>query len=200
MQPPRDIVFDIETSPLPKEELDIYAEKFPKKPKARTYKLDAPALYWTTGQVACVGMKWNEDEEVVICTGDEYDTLNEAHEVMKNYQDTFIGFNSIDFDAKFLTGRAWKHLIPMKLPISKYAKNHIDIYQILGGSYGSTKVSLAELAHHFGVDDAHWGHGAMVADWWTNKEYNNIIKHCRGDIISTYRIYTGFIKPMYRGF
>lgn len=194
----RTLICDIETAPLSKEELEEYGKRFPKKPHAKMYKLDKPGLYWTTGQVVCVGLKECDDEEVVICTGDEYKTLIEAHEIMKDYQDFFVTFNGDQFDLKFLTGRAWKHLIPMKLPTGKYQKNHCDIYQVLGGSWGSTKVSLEELAHHFGVYDDLWGHGYEVEKWWQDKDFDSIKRHCSGDINTTYKIYHGFIKEMYR--
>jgi len=194
----REIVIDIETVPI--DDLELYKQKFPKKPNARSYKPDKAALYWTTGQVCCIGLKWQDDDEITICTGDEYDTLKEAHEILKGYNDQYVSFNGIDFDFKFIVGRAWKHLIPIRLPTNRYAKNHHDIYNILGGNYGSSKASLAELAYHFGVDDEYWGNGAQVEEWWQAKEWDKICKHNRGDIISTYRIWHGYIKNMYRQF
>lgn len=198
MKTPREMIVDIETAPIPRDELDAYIEKFPKKPHAKLYKPDKPSLYWTTGQVVCVGLMHEEDNPITICKGDEGDTLTEAHEILKAYTDQYITFNGQSFDFPYLTARAWKNLVPMRLPMSKYAKNHTDIFQILGGTYGSTKVSLQELAYHFGVDDDIHGHGSEIEALWNTKHFDEICKHCRGDIITTYRIYHGYIKRMYR--
>jgi len=73
--------------------------------------------------------------------------------------------------------------------------SHYDMYEILSSfyNYNLQKGKLSQWARRMGVSPV-FGSGDKVLEWYENKEYENIIKHCESNVISTYELYEHIVK------
>jgi uncharacterized protein YprB with RNaseH-like and TPR domain len=102
---------------------------------------------------------------------------------------TTVTFNGSEFDLPFLRMRGLLHGVDFAgvLPLEKFSKTHIDIYQVLGGKW-VLPAKLAEYSWYFSIDDI-VDSGADVARMWADGELDRIANHCRGDVIATEKLY-----------
>jgi predicted PolB exonuclease-like 3'-5' exonuclease len=125
-----------------------------------------------------------DDDEDVILAG----AYNYLHD---HTPFTLVTFNGRDFDLPMLYMRGLLHGYDFAqvLPMDKYTKTHIDLYQHLGGRWGMNG-TLAELAWHFGLADELDGHGSNVQQQFDSGDWESIIAHCRSDVEVTERLYS----------
>lgn len=184
---------EVETDEKPKKGRKKAKPKKDPKPKS---KAGSGGLHWLTGRIACVGIKPLGKEPVVLIDEDESVIMAGVYEILAdNYPFTTITFNGSEFDLPFLRMRGLLHGVDFSgvLPLEKYSKTHLDLYQIMGGKW-VLPAKLAEYAWYFGITDI-VDSGADVARMWENGEFDRIANHCRGDVIATeglyYRIFPG---------
>lgn len=128
------LVFDIETAPLPAEELERVKPKFTPKAnlkKEETIKKDleeqeqkwieSAALNAITGKVLAIGYQINNQPTCIIDgKGDEAEILKTFWELVRQQRECiFVGFNIGEFDIPFLIRRSHKHDIT---PVFYYVK------------------------------------------------------------------------------
>jgi predicted PolB exonuclease-like 3'-5' exonuclease len=115
---------------------------------------------------------------------------------------TLVTFNGRDFDLPMLYMRGLLHGYDFAqvLPMDKYSKTHIDIYQHLGGRWGMNG-TLAEFAWHFGLADELDGHGSSIQQQFDSGDWESIIAHCRADVEVTeslfLRMFPNGVKKRY---
>jgi predicted PolB exonuclease-like 3'-5' exonuclease len=175
----RNLVFDIETVPLPTDQLQAVMPAFnpeeiktgnmvdqdkinAKIEKARLEQFNRfmrrAALSALTSRIAMLGIK-GETGPVEIIAGEETDIINHFmtfFEMMVDKGGHWIGFNIANFDLPFLIRRAWFHRIriPYGIVRGRYLTSFFtDLLQLWTGSEYSNQfeVSLDELAQFFGV-------------------------------------------------
>lgn len=165
--------------------LDSHA---PEKPKLKSEK---PGLHWATGRVACIGLKEGGKPAMCIMESTEEKTLWRAYEILKDLHPfKIITFNGHSFDFPFLIVRAAKYGIPMSsyLTMNRYDRNHVDIYDVMGNKF-TTNGRLAEYAHVFDCFEKIYDSGANVEELWNAGKFDDIAKHCIGDVEVTEIIY-----------
>lgn len=185
------IIFDIETGPLPANELiippfdpsqvkvgniknpDLIAERIQKAEEthAADYIKNA-ALDALTGQVLCIAYRFKHDATAIISSDadgekamlQQFWTLLTALE--RNPQ--LVGFNIRSFDLPFLIKRSWKHRLspPYWLRNGRYWNDLVldlrDVWQ-LGDSRAHG--SLGAISRHLGLGDK-TGSGADFHRLW----------------------------------
>jgi predicted PolB exonuclease-like 3'-5' exonuclease len=109
---------------------------------------------------------------------------------------TFVGFNSIGFDAYFLLTRSMYHRI---LPTNKNFANlkmyqshpHYDIMQHLGNWRWENIVSLGAACEFFGLPNPKAGEvsGKSVHEAWKKGNLKGIAKYVMDDVHATKNLY-----------
>jgi hypothetical protein len=173
----KNYVFDIETIPLPSNQLEALLPAFdpelvkvgnfgPEKAaekieKARAEHLNRfmrrAALSAITGQIAMLGIQ-EENEPAEIIDGQEADIINYFLNLFETNFDKgihFIGFNIANFDLPFLIRRAWFHglKVPAGIVRNRYLTSFFtDLLQLWNSSEHANEfgVSLNDLAQFFG--------------------------------------------------
>jgi uncharacterized protein YprB with RNaseH-like and TPR domain len=189
------LVLDIETIPLDKERLDEYKEKFEATSKKKNKRSSKGGLHFLTGRLVCAGVKpvgamectFADEEEAVIIEG-LVGYLRECR------IDQLITFNGKLFDLPFIRLRAalYGYDITNYLPFERYSKQHYDIYEQLGGKWG-LNCSLAEYAWHFGLDTI-VDHGSDIAKMYKKNDWDGIVQHNVGDLITTEALYKKLVR------
>jgi hypothetical protein len=175
----KNYVFDIETVPLPTDQLQAIMPVFnpeeiktgnlvdqekinAKIEKARLEQFNRfmkrAALSALTGRVAMLGIKGPEDE-IEISQGDEIGIIKHFLSFFERQIEKgghWIGFNIASFDIPFIVRRAWFHRIPIPYGIirGRYLTSFFtDLLQLWTGSEYSNQfeVSLNDLAQFFNV-------------------------------------------------
>jgi len=208
------ITLDIETASIDSERLASFKARFEPKPpepdpeleeeapkkrkkaakkeeKPKKLKSDRAGLHFLTGRVVCVGAKIFGRTPDMFAQEEEEITLAGLYTYLDSRQPfTLVTFNGRDFDVPMLYMRGLLHGFDFSqvLPMDKYSKNHIDLYQHLGGRWGMNG-KLAELAWHFGIEDGLEGSGSDVQKDFDNGDWDGIIEHCRADVITTEKLY-----------
>jgi DNA polymerase elongation subunit (family B) len=213
------LIIDIETAPITKERLDSYisafepelmvegdpdwveveadekpkkgAKKKPKKPKPKVGSKSAKGgLHWLTGQICCVGVLPTDGEPVMFADEDEEVVLvGLYHYLYDAFPYLTVTFNGAEFDLPFIRMRGLLYGLDFSglLPLEKFSKTHIDIYQVLGGKW-VLPAKLAEYCWYFGIEDID-DTGAHVAELFRAGDIEAIVRHCRGDVIATEKLY-----------
>ena len=209
------ITLDIETASIDKERLESFKNRFEPKPpepiieeedeapkkkkkatkkkeeKPKKLKSERAGLHYLTGRVVCAGAK-PVGKKVEIFAHDEEDVLLAGlYECLDSYQPfTLVTFNGRDFDVPFIYMRGLLHGFDFSqvLPMDKYSKGHVDLYQHLGGKWGMNG-KLEELAWHFGLVDGLDGHGSSIQQQFDSGDWESIIAHCRADVEVTEQLY-----------
>ena len=180
------LILDIETIPLSKSRITDFKEKFGEKNK----KAKMGGLHFLTGRLVCAGVKHFNGPHMIFADEDEDVILTGLIEYLREGRvDQLITFNGLKFDLPFLRLRAALYGYDMTeyLPYEKYSKKHFDIYDQLGGKWG-LNCTLAEYAWHFGLDTIE-DHGSNIAKMYKNHDWEGIIGHNLGDLITTEEIY-----------
>jgi DNA polymerase elongation subunit (family B) len=209
------LTLDLETASVDKARIEEFKKRFEPKPpepepepeeeekpkkrkkatkkeeKPKKLKSDRAGLHFLTGRVVCVGTKFvgrapqmfaDENEEIILAGVHDY--------IYDHPSFTLVTFNGRDFDLPMLYMRGLLHGFDFAqlLPMEKYSKSHIDLYQHLGGRWGMNG-TLAELAWHFGLADGLDGHGSSIQQQFDNGDWESIIAHCRADVEVTEGLY-----------
>lgn len=182
----KELVLDIETIPEPKSRIANFKETFGVKNK----KASKGGLHFLTGRLVCAGVKpvgclpavFADEEEALIFEG-----LTLYLEEFKPSR--IITFNGKAFDLPFLRFRGLLHGYDMTqyLPYERFAKNHFDVYEEVGGKW-SMNATLAEYAWFFGVDVIEHS-GAEVARQYRKGDWDGIVAHNKGDLEATEIVY-----------
>ena len=215
------IIFDIETGPLPLNELhippfnpadvklgniknpDLIAEKIQKAEETHTadYIRNA-ALDALSGQVLCIAYKVPGDKARVLCADadGEKAMLLQWWDIVCGFerQPRLVGFNVRLFDLPFLYKRSWKHGItpPYWLRHGRYWNDLIvdlrDLWQ-LGDSRAHG--SLGVICRHLGLGEKS-GSGADFGDLWI-KDRNAAIAYALQDVELTQKVHDVLCPELY---
>lgn len=200
------IIFDIETGPLPVDQLhippfnpadvklgniknpDLIAEKIQKAEESHTadYIRNA-ALDALSGQVLCIGYRFQHDKPAVLCS----DADGEAVMLIQFWrllsdlerQPKLVGFNIKSFDLPFLIKRSWKHRIqvPYWLRQGRYWNDLVvDLREVWQLGDSRAHGSLASICRHLGLGEKA-GNGADFSLLW-NTDRQAAIDYCLQDI------------------
>lgn len=200
------IIFDIETGPLPLNELhippfnpadvklgniknpDLIAEKVQKAEETHVsdYIRNA-ALDALSGQVLCIGYRIEREEPAVLCSDAEGEAamLREWWAILNYYerQPRLVGFNTKAFDLPFLIKRSWKHRIvpPYWLRNGRFwSELIVDLREVWQLGDNRAHGSLAAICRHLGLGEKA-GNGAMFSELWqTNRQA--AIDYCLQDV------------------
>jgi DNA polymerase elongation subunit (family B) len=184
-----------EPTPMVEEVAEEPVEK-PKKPrkprvkKARgKTKAGMGGLHYLTGRIISIAIK-PLGKEAFVFHGEEREILTELHEYLsakKPY--TLVGYNVSDFDYPFIRMRGLLYGLDFGdlLPFDKYNKQHIDLYNVLGGKWG-INAKLSELAWFFGFTGA-YGDGSQVEGWYRAGNLLDVYKHNIGDVTITEQLF-----------
>lgn len=206
------IIFDIETGPLPVDQLhippfnpadvklgniknpDLIAEKIQKSEESHTadYIRNA-ALDALSGQVLCIGYRFQHDKPAVLCS----DADGEAVMLIQFWrllselerQPKLVGFNIKSFDLPFLIKRSWKHRIqvPYWLRQGRYWNDLvIDLREVWQLGDSRAHGSLASICRHLGLGEKA-GNGADFSLLW-NTDRQAAIDYCLQDIKLTQQV------------
>jgi uncharacterized protein YprB with RNaseH-like and TPR domain len=208
------IFFDIETGPLPENELAALMPPFdpaevktgnikdPEKIAAKIAEaevnhkrdfIEKAALDPLTGRVVAIGLlDASTGQFSVIGHDDEAKTLAEfwdacRGEMMRIHQ--MVGFNTYQFDLPFLIRRSWKHrvLVPFGIRRGRYWSDQmIDLRD--GWQLGDRQArgSLDAIAKHLGLGGKN-GDGKEFATLWQN-DRAKAIAYLRNDLELTAKI------------
>jgi len=204
MQDP--IVIDIETVPGTLEQIKTYKEikckrcdhnprDHPKQKKEYCAECDEQAaLRWHTSQTICITVKPVDMEARCFCDTSEAKVLEEAYEYLNEIRPSkWIGFNIKDFDLIHLRMRGIVNDIPFIniLPVGKYDKRLIDVYDILvEGKWNKQQSATLEMfAAMLGFKDLMYGSGRDVPGWFAEGKLDDIRRHNIGDVLATEQLY-----------
>jgi DNA polymerase elongation subunit (family B) len=200
------MVFDIETVPGNKQQLETYKaikcarcdhnpELHPKQKKDYCKECDDDAaLRWHTSNTVCVTAKIVDGEMFCFCDRDEYAVLSQAYDLFEELKPRpYIGFNIKEFDVVHLKMRGLVLGIPFLdiLPVGKYDKNMVDLYdQLTEGKWNKQQSATLEMmSAMMGFHNLLYGHGSQVPIWFLNGELDEIKKHNMGDVLATEQLY-----------
>lgn len=175
------LVFDIETGPLPEEEIRKQMPAFDpeavkmgniKDPEKRAQKLaEAKENYYVdayrkaalnawSGQVLAIGYCYlDKMDDVIVLEGDEASIIDDFARVLRPVQ-YVVGFNSKGFDLPFLARRAMKHRcihLDEYLPDGRfYNSGYIDLMEKWQCGNRTEFISLDRMANFLGVETKDW--------------------------------------------
>ena len=205
------IIFDIETGPLPLDQLhippfdpsqvklgniknpDLIAEKIRTAEENHTadYIRNA-ALDALSGQILCIGYRYEHQHAGVLKNDDNEAAMLREWWTMLNYyerQPKLIGFNVKAFDLPFLIKRSWKHRItvPYWLRQGRYWNDLVvDLREVWQLGDSRAHGSLAAICRHLGLGDKS-GSGAEFNLLW-NTDRQAAIDYCLRDVQLTQQV------------
>jgi DNA polymerase elongation subunit (family B) len=214
------IIFDIETGPLPINELvippfdpsqvklgniknpDLIAEKIQKAEENHvTDYIKNAALDALSGQVLCIGYRLERDEPAILSSDADGEAamLRQWWELLNTWerQPRLIGFNVKSFDLPFLIKRSWKHRItpPYWIRNGRYWNDLIvDLREVWQLGDNRAHGSLGAISRHLGLGEK-TGNGADFANLWkTNRQA--AIEYCLQDVKLTQQV-ADVLMPSY---
>ena len=206
------IIFDIETGPLPLNELhippfnpadvklgnvrnpDLIAEKIQKAEENHvTDYIKNAALDALSGQILCIGYRIEREEPSVLCSDADGEAamLRQWWKLLTDFERTprLVGFNIKPFDLPFLVKRSWKHRIqiPYWLRQGRYWNDLVvDLREVWQLGDSRAHGSLAAISRHLGLGEKS-GNGAMFSELWqTNRQA--AIDYCLQDVKLTQQV------------
>lgn len=210
----RTIFFDIETGPLPENELAALMPPFdpaevktgnikdPEKIAAKiaeaeaNYKRDfieKAALDPMTGRVLAIGLLYQDRGEFcVIAHDDEKQILFDFWHLCRSelaQSGRLAGFNIFQFDLPFLIRRSWKHRVPVPLGLRRgryWNDELVDLREAWQLGDRMAKGSLGSIAKHLSVGEKN-GDGAEFAKLWAS-DRKQAVAYLQNDVGLTQRI------------
>lgn len=206
------LYFDIETGPLPQNELvippfdpsqvklgniknpDLIAEKIQKAEEthAADYIKNA-ALDALSGQVLAIGYRIEHEDMQVLCADAEGEAamLRQFWKVLEFHdrKPQLIGFNIKPFDLPFLYKRSWKHRVtpPYWLRGNRYWNELVfDLREIWQLGDNRAHGSLASICRHLGLGEKAGNGADFYTLWQTDREA--AINYCLRDVQLTQRV------------
>jgi uncharacterized protein YprB with RNaseH-like and TPR domain len=200
------IIFDIETGPLPLNELhippfnpadvklgnvknpDLIAERIRQAEENHVsdYIRNA-ALDALSGRILCIGYRIEREEPSVLCSDADGEAamLRQWWKLLTDFERTprLVGFNVKPFDLPFLVKRSWKHRIqiPYWLRQGRYWNDLVvDLREVWQLGDNRAHGSLGAISRHLGLGEKS-GNGADFANLWkTNRQA--AIDYCLQDV------------------
>ena len=206
------IIFDIETGPLPLNELhippfnpadvklgnvrnpDLIAERIRQAEENHVSDyIKNAALDALSGQVLCIGYRIEREEPSVLCSDADGEAamLRQWWKLLTDFERTprLVGFNVKPFDLPFLVKRSWKHRIqiPYWLRQGRYWNDLVvDLREVWQLGDNRAHGSLAAISRHLGLGEK-TGNGAMFSELWqTNRQA--AIDYCLQDVKLTQQV------------
>jgi uncharacterized protein YprB with RNaseH-like and TPR domain len=206
------LYFDIETGPLPANELvippfdpsqvklgniknpDIIAEKIQRAEENHVSDyIKNAALDALSGQVLAIGYRIEHEEPRVLCADTEGEAamLRQFWGILDSFErkPQLIGFNVKPFDLPFLFKRSWKHRVvpPYWLRGGRYWNELVvDLREVWQLGDSRAHGSLAAISRHLGLGEKA-GNGAHFAELWkTDREA--AINYCLRDVQLTQQV------------
>ena len=207
------IIFDIETGPLPDEQLKAMMPQFDpaevkignlKDPEKIATKIaECKANHWKdfqrraaldalTGRVLAIGMMSDKGQFSVFGDENEEQTLNDFWDACRGGTsgiNRLIGFNTHAFDLPFLVRRSLKHgvAVPPGLRRGRYwSQESIDLREEWQLGDRQAHGSLDTIARHLGLGRKN-GHGEDFAKLW-RADREKAVLYLRNDLELTVRI------------
>jgi uncharacterized protein YprB with RNaseH-like and TPR domain len=204
----KNIVFDIETGPLPEGELENLMPRFdPAEVKLgnikdaekiksriaeaeRNHRIDfieGAALDALTGRVLAIGLIFEDGSFSVIGHDDEAAILRDFWRITRGSR--MIGFNSNSFDLPFLIRRSLRHrvLVPREIRSGRYwSSTMVDLRDAWQMGDRQARGSLNAIARHLNLGQK-TGQGADFARLW-NSDRDRAVAYLRQDVELTARI------------
>ena len=167
------VVFDIETGPLPNEQLQPFDPndvktgnlKDPEKIAAKRKQAEQEwrsklALSALTGRVLAIGLKFGKDEPAIVTIGEDYPEAELLSWFWRSYTKfrswKWVGFNSGHFDLPFLLRRSLLlGVAPTQGAIDHRGSWHhsfVDLLDLWRCGDRTLYVKLDDLARAFGID------------------------------------------------
>ena len=122
--------------------------------------------------------------------------LKNWYEYINNFSGSFVGFNSISFDAYFTMIRSMYHNIESKnknfFNLKKFGSwPHYDIMQHLGNWGFETRPSLGQASEFFGIPSPKIGEIAAkdVYSAYKSGRIKEIAEYCMRDVMATYDLF-----------
>lgn len=159
-------------------------------PRAKSLKSDKPGLSYLTGRIICTGLKPDGKTPIMFADENEKQMLSDLYEYLEERQPLgVVTYNGRAFDVPFITMRGLLYNLDFAnvLPQDRYSKSHVDLYEVIGGKWGMS-CKLAELAWFLGLEAVE-GKGSDVQQMYDEGRLEDIIAHCKSDIITTEKIY-----------
>ena len=202
------IIFDIETGPLPEDQ--IIPSMPPFEPPAnikdpvkiaereKAYKeqyIRDAALSALTGKVIAIGWKFAGPFPVNIYAGNEKDLLTYFwDQTIKPHKMTLVGFNSNSFDLPFLYRRSWANRVSIPDNYRNrgryWSEMSIDLREVWQLGDRMAKGSLDSVCKCLGFEGK-TGKGDEFAKLWeTNREEAEA--YLRNDVLQTEKVYNTF--------
>jgi DNA polymerase elongation subunit (family B) len=157
------------------------------------------ALDAMNSRIVCIGLLVDNGiglQEIALVAEDEAHLLNEFWNIIQP-SDLVVGHNIIDFDLNFIKQRSWiLNVKPSRaFDLRRYYTTEVKDTLQMWTNWGFKKgVTLDALAAALGCGGKN-GHGADVADWWAEGDFESIKEYCMNDVRVTYAIYC---RLMYR--
>lgn len=164
------IYFDIETGPLPIEQIEKIMPEFkaagnikdPEKIKAdieskKREFVERAALSPLTGEILAIGYRSQNFETIHWSdgVGGEKELITKFFEIIRDRSHDIVGFNSNSFDIPFICRRAW--LLGLEVPkdlLGRYLPDRfIDLLVIWKLRNFQDSISLNQLAKYFGLGE-----------------------------------------------
>lgn len=206
------IIFDIETGPLPLNELhippfnpadvklgnvknpDLIAERIRQAEENHvTDYIKNAALDALSGQVLCIGYRLDRNEPAILSSDADGEAamLRQWWELLDAWErhTRIIGFNIKAFDLPFLIKRSWKHrvTVPYWIRNGRYWNDLIvDLREVWQLGDNRAHGSLGAISRHLGLGEKA-GNGAMFSELWqTNRQA--AIDYCLQDVKLTQQV------------
>lgn len=198
----KQIVFDIETVPLPNANEIIASSKSlrrlkdPDKIEAKKIELlEKAALSPMTGSIALIG--YYDGEETKVLDARDYGEKRLLEEFWEISCDKLLGWNCLMFDIPFIIKRSWCYgvHIPVWAQTSIGRKQSvIDLAQEFAMSRDYE--SLEDVMRFFGMKPKNSDNSAKFYELYNNYPIA-AIEHCKVDVEATWKIgeKMGFITP-----
>lgn len=189
-----EICVDIETVPnmqLPKEILDIAAQKMNSKRSGNKDILRFQSLTPEFGQIIAIGVM--KDDYTVVYTGPEKEILELFWSSMLEAKSArIVTFNGKSFDIPYIKKRSAILGIPPSAPLSTrryYTDSHFDLMECLSNFGTSDYMSLSAYCKIFAIPHDDSVSGGDVFALWKAGNIEAIKAHCAADVKATHGLY-----------
>jgi len=163
--------------------------------------INKAALSPLTGQIIVAGMGMRSEDftetEIGTFIGREGEgaLLEQIDQIFYDTSPTrIVTFNGRGFDIPYLAARYMANRIKPKfsIPLEKWDKRHLDVFETLGRKGSLHNWSLAM------TGSGTTGSGSQVAKWFNDGDWSSISEHCHSDIEKLIAIYD-LLRPIMYG-
>jgi predicted PolB exonuclease-like 3'-5' exonuclease len=151
------------------------------------------------GRILCIGMKYNDEEPIIIpYYKDERDLMDDFTEKLNSigkeiYSCAIMGHNIRKFDLPWLIQRGFKYGLKdiiRLLPTDKFDKRLVDTNELFNVGVYAHYTKLKDMCMFLGVDTPKDDiDGSEVYDVFMKGELDRIYTYCKKDVVATYECY-----------